>query len=159
MWAWTLHLRWSCLVWHVASNVYTQPFRHVRVMIQGQFLYGVEFSFSWAGCLNSAKEVSPPYCLLIASGRLDGFMPFSRDSSWIWTRPTDSISYVRDCYAKSAASNDTCMILGISVILYHLFRRIFFYLIFYTNILLSPNLYMIKEQSGLEIIIMNNQAL
>ena len=53
-------------------------------MTQGQIfkqsLTGLnsEFSFSWTSCLTQAEEFSLSYYLLIAGGRIIGFMPFPR---------------------------------------------------------------------------------
>ena len=60
-----------------------------------------EFSFSWTSCLTNAEEISLPYYLPIAGGRIIGFIPFPRVlvlcemqsvSSRIWTRVAVSIS-------------------------------------------------------------------
>ena len=77
-------------------------------MTQGQFFkrsftgsYS-EFSFSETSCLTKAEELSLPYYLPIAWGRIIGFIPFPRVlmlcemqsvSSRIWTRVAVSISY------------------------------------------------------------------
>ena len=61
-----------------------------------------EYSFSLTSCLSKAEEPSLSYYLLIAGGRIIGFIPFPRVlvlcemqsvSSRIWTCVTVSISY------------------------------------------------------------------
>ena len=47
-----------------------------------------EFSFSYICCLTKSKELSVPYYLYIACGRLDWFMPFSRTVGWRETQTT-----------------------------------------------------------------------
>ena len=77
-------------------------------MTQGQFFkrsltdLNSEFSFSQTSCLTKAEELSLPYYLLIAGGRIIGFIPFPRVlvlcemqsiSSRIWTRVAVFISF------------------------------------------------------------------
>ena len=66
-----------------------------------------EFSFSLTSCLTKAEELSLPYYLPIAGGRIIGFIPFPRvlvlcemqsASSRIWTRVAVSISYDENHY-------------------------------------------------------------
>ena len=66
-----------------------------------------EYSFSLTSCLTKAEELSLPYYLPIAGGRITGFVPFPRVlvlcemqsvSSRIWTRVAVSISYVDTHY-------------------------------------------------------------
>ena len=61
-----------------------------------------EYSFSLTSCLTKAEELSLPYYLPIAGGRIIGFIPFVRVlvlcemqsvSSRFWTRVAVSISY------------------------------------------------------------------
>ena len=71
-----------------------------------------KFSFSWTSCLNKAEEPSQPYYLLIAGGRIIGFIPFSRVFvlcemqsvlSRIWTRVAMSISYDNNHYTMGTS--------------------------------------------------------
>ena len=74
-------------------------------MTQGQFLrkgLNSEFSFSYTSCFTNAEEISLPYYLPIAGGRIIGFIPFPRVlvlcqmqsvSSRVWTRVAVSISH------------------------------------------------------------------
>ena len=75
-------------------------------MTQGQFFKrsftGLNSEFSLTSCLTKTEEPSLPYYLLIAGGRINGFIPFLRVlvlcemqsvSSRIWTRIAVSISY------------------------------------------------------------------
>ena len=73
-----------------------------------------EFSFSHTSCLTKAKELSLPYYLPIAGGRIIGFIPFPRVlvlcemqsvSSRIWTPVTMSISYDDNHYTTGTSSN------------------------------------------------------
>ena len=87
-------------------------------MTQGQFfkrsLTGLnsEFSFFLTSCLTKAEEISLPYYLPIAGGRIIGFVPFPRVlvlckmqsvSSRIWTRVTVSISYDDNHYTTGTS--------------------------------------------------------
>ena len=87
-------------------------------MTQGQFfkwnLTGLnsEFSFSETSCLTKAEELSLPYYLPIAGGRIIGFIPFPRVlvpcemqsvSSRIWTRVAISISYYDNHYTTGTS--------------------------------------------------------
>ena len=74
------------------------------------------FSFSSTGCLTKAKEVSLLYSLPKVNGSTDGFMPFPRALAWsekqinssrIWTRVTDFISYNGNCYVKLASKPES----------------------------------------------------
>ena len=71
-----------------------------------------EFSFSYTSCLTKAEEPSLPYYLLIAGGRIFGFIPFPRVlvlcemqsvSSKIWTRVAVSISYDDNHYTTGTS--------------------------------------------------------
>ena len=71
-----------------------------------------EFSFSWTSCLTKAEELSLPYYLPIAGGRIIGFIPFPRVlvlcemqsvSSRIWTRVAVSISYDDNHYTTDTS--------------------------------------------------------
>ena len=78
-----------------------------------------EFSFSLTSCLTKAEELSLPYYLPIAGGRIIGFIPFPRVlvqyemqsvSSRIWTRVAVSISY-DDNHYTTGTSPDTLRVL------------------------------------------------
>ena len=71
-----------------------------------------EFSFSYTRCLTKAEEPSLPYYLLIAGGRIIGFIPFpmvlvlcemQSVLSRIWTRVAVSISYHDIHYTASTS--------------------------------------------------------
>ena len=72
-----------------------------------------EFSFSKTSCLTKAEETSLPNYLLIAGGRIIGFIPFPRVlvqcemqsvSSRIWTRVDVSISYDDNHYTTGTST-------------------------------------------------------
>ena len=90
-------------------------------MTQGQFLkrgltgLNSEFSFSSTSCLTKAEELSLSYYLIIAGGRIIGFIPFPKVlvlceiqsvSSRIWTRIAVSISCDDNHYTSNKLSND-----------------------------------------------------
>ena len=91
----------------VIQIIFTQPFLSDRIWHKFIFKQSLtslnsDFSFSWTSCLAKAEELSLPYYLLIAGGRIIGFIPFPSVlvlcemqlvSSRIWTRVTVSISY------------------------------------------------------------------
>ena len=71
-----------------------------------------EFSFSKTSCLTKAEELSLPYYLPTAGGRIIGFIPFPRVlvpcemqsvSSRIWTRVAVSISFNDNHYTTSTS--------------------------------------------------------
>ena len=73
-----------------------------------------EFSFSETSYLTKAEELSLPYYLPIAGGRIIGFIPFPRvlvlcemQSVWsrIWTRVAVSISYDDNHYTTGTSKN------------------------------------------------------
>ena len=73
-----------------------------------------EFSFSYTSCLTKAEELSLPYYLPIAGGRIIGLIPFPRVlvlcemqsfSSRIWTRVAVSISYDDNHYTTGNSIN------------------------------------------------------
>ena len=72
-----------------------------------------EFSFSLTSCLTKAEEISLPYYLPIAGGRIIGFIPFPRVlvlcemqsvSSRIWTCVAVSISSDDNHYTTGTSS-------------------------------------------------------
>ena len=72
-----------------------------------------EFSFSLTSCLTKAQEISLPYYLPIAGGRIIRFIPFPRvlvlcemqsASSRIWTRVVLSISYDDNHYTTGTST-------------------------------------------------------
>ena len=74
--------------------------------------FNSEFSFSLTSCLTKAEELSLPYYLPIAGGRIIGFIPFPRllalcemlsVSSRIWTRVAVSISYDDNHYTTGTS--------------------------------------------------------
>ena len=72
-----------------------------------------EFSFSQTSCLTKAEEISLPYYLPIAGGRIIEFIPFpmvlwemQSVSSRFWTRVTVSISYDDNHYTTSTTDDD-----------------------------------------------------
>ena len=78
-----------------------------------------EFSFSLTSCLIKAEEISLPYYLPIAKGRIIGFIPFPRGlvlcemqsvSSRIWTRVAVSISFNDNHYTTGTSSSVTVLI-------------------------------------------------
>ena len=89
------------------NNHFYQPLRLDRIWHKSIFkrsLAGLnsEFSFSQTSWLTKAEELSLPYYLPIAGGRIIGFIPFPRVlvlcemqsvSTRIWTRVAVSISY------------------------------------------------------------------
>ena len=71
-----------------------------------------EFSFSETSCLTKAEELSLPYYLPIAGGRIIGFIPFPRVLvlcerqqilSRIWTHVAVSISYDDNHYTMGTS--------------------------------------------------------
>ena len=71
-----------------------------------------EYSFSYSSCLTKAEEPSLSYYLLIAGGRIFGFIPFPKVlvlceiqsiSSGIWTRVAVSISYDDNHYTTGTS--------------------------------------------------------
>ena len=75
-----------------------------------------ELFFSYTGCQNKAEELSLPYYLPNARGRIRGFIPFPRvlvlceiqsNSSKIWTRVATSISY-DDNHSTRGTSSISC---------------------------------------------------
>ena len=90
-------------------------------MTQGQYCFkwslkglNSEFSFSKTSCLTNAVEPSLPYYLLIAGGRIIGFIPFPRvlvlcemqsALSRIWTCVAVSISYDGNHYTTGRLTN------------------------------------------------------
>ena len=89
------------------SNHIYQPLRSGKIWHKVNFkqsLTGLnsEFSFSQTGCHSKIKELSLPYYLPIAGGRIIGFIPFPRVlvqcemqsvTSRIWIRVAVSIAY------------------------------------------------------------------
>ena len=81
--------------WCVLVCIYPTP-PHEQDVTQGQFFkwsktgLNSEFSFSLAGCLNKARELSLPYYLTIAGGRIIGFIPFPRVLVLCETQSTSS---------------------------------------------------------------------
>ena len=72
-----------------------------------------EFSFSRTSCLTEAEEPSLPYYLLVAGGRIVGFILFLRAlvlcemqlaSSRIWTRVVVSVSYDDNHYTTGTSA-------------------------------------------------------
>ena len=104
------HIRWSYL-----PNPSARAGYDTRSIFK-RSLTGLnsEFSFSLTSCLTKAVELSLPYYLPIAGGRIIGFIPFSRVlvlcemqsvSSRIWTRVTMSISYDNNHYTTGTSTH------------------------------------------------------
>ena len=101
--------------------LFTQPLRSGRIWHKVNFLkrsltgLNSEFSFSETSCLTKAEELSLPYYLPIAGGRIIGFIPFPRVLvlcemqsvlSRNWTRIAVSISCDDNHYTMGTSSDD-----------------------------------------------------
>ena len=93
---------------YIYIYIFTYPFARVGYDTWSVFKRSLtslnsEFSFSKTSCLTKAEELSLPYYLPIAGGRIIGFMLFPRVlvlcemqsvSSRIWTRVVSIIIYI-----------------------------------------------------------------
>ena len=91
----------------IKHTIFTNPSARAGYDTRSIFKRGLtglnsEYSFSETCCFTKAEELSLPYYLPIAGGRIVGFIPFPRVlvlcemqsvSCWIWTRVAVSISY------------------------------------------------------------------
>ena len=102
------------VVWMVSTNHIYQPLRSGRIWHKWSLTgFNSEFSFSLSSCLTKAEEPCLPYYLLIAGGRIIGFIPFARVlvlcemqsvSFRIWTRVAVSISYDNNHYTTGTST-------------------------------------------------------
>ena len=100
---WLKDLRDNCILFLIFTNPSAQAGYDIGSIFK-RSLTGLnsEFSFSKTSCRTKVGEISLPYYLPIAGGRIIGFKPLPRVlalremqsvSSRIWTRVTVSISY------------------------------------------------------------------
>ena len=102
-----------CIWWSYLPNPSARAGYNTRSIFK-RSLTGLnsEFSFSYTSCLTKAEEISLPYYLPIAGGRIIGFIPFpgvlvlcemQSVSSRIWTRVAVSISYDDNHYTTGTS--------------------------------------------------------
>ena len=116
---WYLFQSLMKFVMHIFTNLFAQGRCNLRSIFK-QSLTGLnlEFSFSLTGCHTKVKDPGWPYYLLIARGRIVGFISFPRilvlyqmqtASSKFWTQITVFFSNANIHYTMSTSIIATCM--------------------------------------------------
>ena len=113
-----LYFWYSPVLYIYKIIIFTNPTARVGYDTRSIFKWSLmglnsEFSFSWTSCLTKVEELSLPYYLSIAGGRIIGFIPFPRVLvlcemqsvlSRIWTLVAVSISYDDNHYTTGTST-------------------------------------------------------